>query len=231
VKPRHAILIAAGGLFVVANWVPLGREVLYPLTLFTTWVHEMGHGIAALILGGTFDKLEIFANGSGLAQAQAGWGWHMAVVALGGLLAPPIVGAGLLAFVHGPRRARIVLGALALGLVMSLVLYVRSTAGLLAMPIVAILLGYSAWRASYRVVIAQVLGMVLALDTVTRMVSYVFKDYVELGGQMLPSDIHSVAEGFGGHYALWGIAVTVFALGLLALALWWAWRREPRAAS
>ena len=43
-RPRNAILVAAVLVFVVGAWVPFGREALYPLTLFTTWVHEMGTG-------------------------------------------------------------------------------------------------------------------------------------------------------------------------------------------
>ena len=48
-RPRSAILIAAAALYVTSNWIPFGRQLLYPLTLFTTWVHEMGHGLTALI--------------------------------------------------------------------------------------------------------------------------------------------------------------------------------------
>ena len=40
---------------------------LYPFTLLGTWVHEMGHGLGALLCGGRFDRLEIFEDASGLA--------------------------------------------------------------------------------------------------------------------------------------------------------------------
>ena len=105
-RPRSAILIAAAVLFVTSHWIPFGRQLLYPLTLFTTWVHEMGHGLTALLAGGHFDHLEIYSNAGGLAFAYAERGWPMALVAAGGLLAPPLVGALILAIVHGPRRAR-----------------------------------------------------------------------------------------------------------------------------
>ena len=109
----------------------------------------------------------------------------------------------------------------------------RSTTGWSAVPIVAAGLGYAAWRGLggspvRRVVLVQVLGVVLALDTPTRMVHYVFEDEVVIDGVKRPSDIHAVAAGLGGSYILWGCVVTVIAVGLLALALWWAWRRpEP----
>ena len=34
--------------------VPYGGYLLYPFTLLSTWVHEMGHGVTALLrIGGT----------------------------------------------------------------------------------------------------------------------------------------------------------------------------------
>src|SRR5204863_9996218 len=98
--PRSTILIAAGVYFVVSAWVPFGSTLLYPLTLFTTWVHEMGHGLTALVCGGWFVELEIHADAGGLARAGAATGWPDALVAAGGLLAPPLLGTVILATVH-----------------------------------------------------------------------------------------------------------------------------------
>ena len=56
----------------------------------------MGHGLTALILGGHFTELKIFSNASGLAYSYAGDGVPSGLVAAGGLLAPPIVGALLI---------------------------------------------------------------------------------------------------------------------------------------
>jgi hypothetical protein len=224
-RPRHTLLVAAAVVYAIAAWIPFGHELLYPLSLFTTWVHEMGHGLAALAVGGTFERLQIFRNGSGLASCGAAHGWPQAVVSLGGLLAPPIVGAAILAFAHGPRRARGVLVVLALALVASVAVYVRSPAGMIAMPVVAVALAAAAWWGQ-RVVVAQVLGVLLALDTATRMVSYVFMSSVEIDGVKRTSDIQDVADNLGGSYLMWGALVTVFALGLLAVGVWWAWRRD-----
>jgi hypothetical protein len=228
VRPRHAIVLAAVLVFAVSAWLPMGRWVIYPLELLSTWVHEMGHGLTALVLGGEFTQLEIFRDGSGLATCWAREGWPEAMVSLGGLLAPPVVGAAILGIVHGPRRARLLLGGLALALVASVAVFVRSPTGVVAMPVVALALGWAAWRldGDYRVVVAQALGVVFALDTLTRMVSYVFMSEVEVDGVVRHSDIQNVADNLGGHYALWGVAVTAVAVGLLALGVRSAWRRR-----
>src|SRR5689334_8968273 len=131
-RPRTAIIVAAVAVFVISHWVPFGGVALYPLTLFTTWVHEMGHGLTAILVGGQFDHLEIQASGAGTAWSMKAPGWPSALVAAGGLLAPPLVGTIILSVVHGPRRARIALGILAGAIVLSLVIWVRSAAGLIA---------------------------------------------------------------------------------------------------
>ena len=165
-RPRNTILLAIAIVYVIANWIPFGHTALYPLTLFTTWVHEMGHGLTALLMGGGFDSLEIYRNAGGVAHCGAAPGWPEALVCAGGLLAPPLLGSTILAVVHGPRRARILLAVLAGALVLSVIVYVRSAAGLVAMPAVAALLGWAAWRGfaehpERRVVLAQMLGVLL----------------------------------------------------------------------
>lgn len=228
--PRTAILVAAALVYIVGAYVPFGHEALYPLTLFTTWVHEMGHGLTALVLGGRFTELQIFRDASGWAACYASQGWPEALVNAGGLLAPPVTGALMIATVHGPRRARITLGVLALALIVSLVIWVRSATGLVAMPIVAVALGYAAWRGKpeHRVIVVQVLGVVLALDTLTRMIGYVFEKEVVIDGKVARTDIQGVADNLGGSYILWGMVVTAIALALLGGALWWAWRRPEK---
>jgi hypothetical protein len=223
--PRWMLIGAALLYWVIARLLPLGGTLLYPLTLFTTWVHEMGHGLAAVLVGGRFQQLLIFSNASGLATTSSHDGWARAAVSAGGLLAPPLLGATILAFAHTPRRARVALAVLAGALILSLALWVRSTAGFIAMPLVAGLLGWAAtWAPGRRVLLAQFLGVVLALDTLTRL-DYVFTEKVTIGGQDRLSDVAVFAQNAGGHHLLWGILFAVVACGLLALGLWRAWSR------
>src|ERR1700690_2678235 len=89
---RGALLTAVVVYFVVKTFIPFGGVLLYPLTLLSTWVHEMGHGMTALLCGGRFASLDVFANGSGLAYTATSRPWQAGLVAAGGLVAPPIVG-------------------------------------------------------------------------------------------------------------------------------------------
>lgn len=226
---RGALIVAAIFVFLVKTFVPFGDEILYPLTLFATWVHEMGHGITGLLVGGSFDHLEIYWNASGLAFGQVGDGWPEAFRAMGGLLGPPIVGASILAFARGPKRASIVLWTLAAVMLLSVPIWVRSVTGFVVIPIVAALVGLLAYKGgeTMRHFGAQLLGVVLGLDTLTR-IDYLFTGEVTIAGQARPSDVQIIANAVGGPYLLWGAALAVVSLALVALGVRIAWMSPIR---
>jgi peptidase M50B-like protein len=230
VSSRRALVIAVVAAWLLEHVVPFGRLVLYPFTLLATWVHESGHGLAALVTGGSFARLAIFWDASGVAVTSEAPGWPVAITCLGGLLAPPLVGAGLLVFVRGPRRARVALALVAGGLAITLALWVRSTAGLVVMPICAALAGLAAWRWSERrrLLLAQFIAVTLALDTVGRLFSYAFATTARVGGVEQRSDVAQIADAVGGPPLVWGLAVVVVAAALLALGIWLAWRPPGR---
>jgi hypothetical protein len=230
-RPRTAILVAVAVYFAISWFVPFGTTLLYPLTLFTTWVHEMGHGLTGLLMGGPFNELVIRGDASGYAVTYAARGWPEALVCAGGLLAPPIVGSSILALVHGPRRARITLAVLSVSLLASVAIWVRSPIGVVAMPAVAVFLGYFAWRGfadnpHRRVVLAQFLAVLLALDTVTRMFGYALSTEARKGEK---SDVQLITDQLGGAHWMWGLSIIGIALVLLGTSLWWAWRRSAPA--
>jgi hypothetical protein len=228
---RGALILALLFYFFMTRFVPFGRTLLYPLTLLATWVHEMGHGMTALVLGGHFSSLDVFANGSGLAYTTTNHPWQAGLTAAGGLLAPPITGAVLLSTSRGPRRARGLLAGLGVAIVVSLAVWVRSFTGWIALPIVAALLGATVLWASERkrMVLAQLVGVILAIDTVSGS-GYLFTSEVTVDGVTRASDITNVARAFGGPSFLWGLLLAAISFALLGLGLHLAWR-TPRAAA
>lgn len=42
----------------------------YPLRLFVTMIHELGHGLAAILTGGSFLHYEVTRRGAGLAYTS-----------------------------------------------------------------------------------------------------------------------------------------------------------------
>jgi hypothetical protein len=223
---RRALVLAIVAYFIVKTIIPFGRLITYPLTLLATWIHEMGHGMTALVVGGHFDHLDVYGDAAGLAFTSSAHAWQQGLTAAGGLLAPPIVGALLLGVSGGPRRARIALAILAVAVILSLAIWVRSVAGWIALPLDVAVLVYFAARGSTRarMVFAQFVGWALAIDTVSR-VDYLFTGSTTIEGVTRPSDIASVASAFGGQYLVWGAGLALVSLALLAVGLFAAWRK------
>jgi hypothetical protein len=222
---RRALILAIVAYFIVKTIIPFGRLFTYPLTLLATWVHESGHGFTSLLVGGHFDHLDVYADASGLAFTSSAHAWQQGLTSAGGLMAPPIVGALLLGVSRGPRRARIALAVMAAAIVVSLIVWVRSVAGWIALPLDVAVLVYFAARGTTRgrMVFAQFIGVALAMDTVSR-VDYLFSSQAVVDGVPRPSDIVSVATAFGGQYLLWGLGLALLSAGLLAVGLYTAWR-------
>jgi hypothetical protein len=231
VGSRVTLVTAAVLVTGLERWVPAGRWVLYPFILLTTWVHEMGHGLTAMALGGKFERLEIFADASGIALTTASPGLSAALVALGGLLAPPLLAALVLAFARGPGRAYFFLMALSFGLGASLIFWVRSFVGIVAVPGLALVLalGANVGGGRLRLLAAQFVAVILGLDTVTRMLHYVFVERVQAGATAGGrSDVSAVADNLVGPYWLWGTLVAAAALLLLLWGLRAAFRGGAR---
>jgi hypothetical protein len=230
---RRALIFAAAIAWLLEHVVPFGRLILYPFTLLATWVHETGHGVAAMATGGRFDKLEIFADASGLAHTWESGNVAIAITCLGGMLAPPLVGALVLVVARGPRRARLVLAAMAALMLVTLALWVRSPAGLVVVPACALLLGWAAWSwaPDRRLVLAQFIAITLALDTVGRMIGYALSSTATVGGHEQKSDVAAAADALGANHLVLGVLVITVALALLAVGLWAAWRSSGSAPS
>lgn len=99
---RHRVMLAGLIILFFLLWVlvplilPQTERVIYtvtlPLRFVGVFVHEMGHGLASLISGGSFYWFQMDMSG-GLAVTAGGFS---AIRLLGGLLAPALVGALLM---------------------------------------------------------------------------------------------------------------------------------------
>lgn len=227
--PRGALLAALAASVIIGNFVPFGSTALYPFTLMATWVHEMGHGMAAMLVGGSFDSLDVFADASGLAHCQYAPGPRAGVVSIAGMLAPPLVGALVLAFARGPRRARIALAAISIAMLVSCAVWVRSIAGWIAVPLVALAIGaFALWGSPReRMIAAQFVGLRLAVDTVTR-IDYAFSREAIVHGVPHRSDVAAITEAWGAVLPVWSLLIAFSSFALVALGLWAAWWAPAR---
>jgi hypothetical protein len=160
--------------------------VLYPFRLFVTYVHEAGHGLAAILTGGQLNRFEVFANGAGLAYTSGG---IRALVIPAGYLGTALFGAVVFYLTNRlrtPRSISIVLGGL---LIVFSVLFGRTspTAFLVGMVFGAALI-ISGWKANktINVVILNVLAILTGLNAVLDVYFLVSNSQVGIGS--VPND-------------------------------------------
>ncbi|MBU7579717.1 MAG: M50 family metallopeptidase [Porphyrobacter sp.] len=219
-------LVVAGLVVMLLPALPFGEFLAYPFFILTTWFHEMGHGLTAVLLGQDFQQLVIFPDGSGFAEYQVGGSAPrvvQAAIAAGGPLAPSIAGAGLIAASAHPRAWRPVLWLAAAAILISVAIWVRSATGWWALPVAAAAIALVAWRGSagWTRFTLQFLGMMGAMSAFTAW-RYLFTEQVVMDGQAILSDTGAIAAVLGLPYWFWAGAILLAAAIMIGAALRYA---------
>jgi hypothetical protein len=212
-------LAVAVAVTVLLYVIPYGHLIGYPLVLVSTIAHEMGHGVAGLLVGGRFDSFVVFSDASGVAHVSGyGGRFASAFVSAGGLCGPACTAA--LGFVAArdarwSRVAVVVLGGL---LALSLVLVVRNAFGGVAVGALAAALLAVGLRA--RPAVAQTVVVFLAVQLALSVFSrgdYLFTAVARTGDGTFPSDVANMASALFLPYWVWGALCGAFSLAVLAL--------------
>lgn len=204
-------LILAGVLVLFLPALPFGNYLIWPFVILTTWFHEMGHGLTALLTGNAFDLLVINADGSGYASSRTALdsgGLDRALIAMGGPLGPSVVGAALILASSARKHWRPALIALSAAILLSTAIWVRSAVGWAVLPLLGLAVGLIAWRGSRGIQLftLQFLG-VLAAFSMFKDLDYLFSESAIVGGQPMLSDTGAMeAELFLPHW-IWAIVI------------------------
>lgn len=207
---------------------PYGGYLLYPFTILSTWFHEMGHGLAAILLGNRFERLVIFADGSGyalhLSQVPPSR-LAVAFISAAGLLGPTVAGCLLILSSRKARNTRAALLILGGALLVSTLIWVRSPTGWLVLPLVGFCCLWLAWRARGQTqrLAVQFLG-VQGCISIYRDFGYLFSEGGVMGGVAQLSDTGQIARALFLPYWFWGMVISAI---IVALVLW-ALRRAHR---
>jgi hypothetical protein len=223
-KQRAALLFAIALASVMLWQTALGSLLLYPFTILATWFHEMGHGIAAMITGRRFQSLQIFPDGSGVAQLLGpadGYRLTDALIAAGGPLGPAIAGALLIIASRTARTSSVALTLLGTALIVSTVIWVRSLTGWLFLPALgaAIFVLARSGSVSLQRFVVQLLG-VQACISVWKQFGYLFSPGGSVGGRLHRSDTGAIADVLFLPYWLWGAIISAVIMALL----WWSFK-------
>ena len=194
-----------------ARWLVLGAVLIgvvflwqtwlvYPLKILVVFFHEIGHGVAALLTGGSIVRIELDPREGGLAVTQGGIRF---VILSAGYLGSLLIGGVILVAAADSRRDRVITGILAVVLAVVTLLFVRPWFGFgmlfgLATSVVLVLAARFLSHA-WNDFLLSLVGLTSCLYAVIDIKSDV------LDRPELQSDARMLAELTGLPTLLWGI--------------------------
>jgi hypothetical protein len=211
VKPstrRLLLPLGMGALFVVLY----DSVVVYPFRLFVVFLHEIGHGVAAVLTGGRIVSIGLSPDEGGVCLTQGGVPF---VVLNAGYLGSLLFGALFLLLGARRRDAPPVVGAIGVFTVVAALLFVRSWFGFaytllagLAMVVVS---------ARLRPVVSEWLLAAIGTMSMLYAVADIASDTILRHAEA--SDAAALARLTHVPAVIWGVAWIVVSLAVLASVL------------
>jgi hypothetical protein len=121
--PKRLVLPLLIGVAALVLW---NTVVAYPFRVFVVLLHEISHGLAAVLTGGRIVSIGLSVNEGGVCVTQGGWRF---VVLSAGYLGSLLWGALFLLLGGDPRRSRAVIGLIGVFTLAVTLVYVRSWFG------------------------------------------------------------------------------------------------------
>jgi hypothetical protein len=129
-RPIGNWLWTAVAVSLVVSLTPWAPFLLYPFKLFTTWVHECGHALMTVLLGGRVTSITIEPDTSGLTQSLVPVDRvARGLVASSGYLGAAVVGCLLVAATRVEKWAHVILLSLGACMLATLVFWMRNPFG------------------------------------------------------------------------------------------------------
>lgn len=228
-SPKTPLILAgaAFGLSLVLRQVPFLAWVVYPFQLLVTLVHELSHGLAALLTGGRFVNFTMAPNASGLALTAGGWRW---LIVPAGYLGAALFGGLLLVLTNrspGARERQWLATGLGLFFALMTLLFARNftaiaVGGLAAMALLGLgRYGPRLWL-TFSLNFLAIQCILNALDSLMGLMR------LNAGPFKVPNDAQTMADLTHVPALVWAILWSLAALALLAGSVYLAlrWRKS-----
>lgn len=214
-------LIAFAVVWVLWN-VPTLDFITYPLRLFVTFIHEAGHGLAAVITGGQFRNFEIFRDGSGVATTAGG---SPLLVLPAGYLGTALFGSVLFYLANRLPYPKAIAGFLGVSVVLIALRFggLFSIAGVVGIVMGALLIGL-AWRghADVTLLVLNVLAVVVGLNAVLDLFFLVNNSGISAGQVRNDAAAFQAAIAPLIPAAIWAGLWALTAVGMLGAAIYFS---------
>ncbi|QXT41452.1 M50 family metallopeptidase [Gymnodinialimonas ceratoperidinii] len=198
----------------VAVFALWSTPLVLPLKLLVVFFHELSHGLAAILTGGSIESLSVNFQQGGEAWTRGG---SRFLILTAGYLGSLLIGAGLLIAALRGRADRMVLSGLGVLMLVVMLLYVRDVTALLICGATG-----AALIAAGRFLSAQWCDLILRVIGLSSLI-YVPYDIFDdtLRRASLRSDARMLAEEVGGTTMIWGALWLIISL----VVIFWCMRR------
>lgn len=186
--------------------------MMYPFKLFTVFMHELGHGLAALATGGSFIEMTVSPKIGGYAVTNGG---NQIIINNAGYIGSLLVGGLLMWLSKSKRFNKLILIVLDAVFLLISILVVRNLFGWIASGMFILILTVLIWKGPefIRMYFVRILGMTSCFYVLYRIVFDVFVELTE------KSDVAGLAELTGVSVYAWGIMWVVFGLLMIILLM------------
>ncbi|MFN8448139.1 MAG: M50 family metallopeptidase [Anaerolineae bacterium] len=228
-RQRSLVIAIVAFLVVLVLWnIPQLDFILYPVRLFVTFVHEAGHGLAAILTGGHFENFRVDPNTAGVALTSGGARW---LVLPAGYLGAALFGALLFYITNTvpyPRTISLIL-AILVAVITVLFTDLLSTAFLVGLGSALVLLAL--WRyadRSVNLLVLDALAILTGLNVVLDLVALISHSNAAMG------EVLNDAAAFSRDVApilppvVWAVVWTIIAVLMLGAAVYFSHIRRRR---
>jgi hypothetical protein len=193
-------------LIIICMNIPIIKWILYPFTIFSTWIHELCHGLSAILVGGSISKIMIYPDTSGLAYTAANPN-RRGFIASAGYQGTAITGCLLLLFRRTKRGPRTGTMIIALMMILSACIWIRNVFGFIFIFIFGIILVGGAWKlpSTYIKNVYIILAVTCSLNAITSVHDLFGSNYMVNGTVSTSTDAHTMSDVVGGSYILWAV--------------------------
>ncbi|MEM5582996.1 MULTISPECIES: M50 family metallopeptidase [unclassified Roseibium] len=206
-KGHWQLIVILSVLFLLWN-----TPVAIPLKILIVYLHELAHGLAAVLTGGSIVEISLSPQQGGHAITRGG---SRFLTLTAGYLGSLLLGLALLLIALRTEADRLVLGAFAVVTLLVAVFYVRDLFALafciamgLAMLGIARYLDHS---------VSDMVLRVIGLASILYVPYDIFDDTIRRSGAR--SDAYMLAEEFGGPTIFWGGLWLIISLAVIVFAL------------
>ncbi|HEX3131614.1 MAG TPA: M50 family metallopeptidase [Thermoanaerobaculia bacterium] len=224
---RNVLILSALATLVLYNVPFLGRILARPLVLLSTVAHEMGHGLTALMLGGRFQKFQMWASGAGLTEVDlTGFGRvRQGLTLAGGLVGPSVAAAVCFFLGRTTQGARACLIGLGVFLLLVEIFLVRNVFGFVFVGLLVAACFLAARLPPDRAQLAVIfVGVQLALSVFSR-ADYLFTRGAVNPSGSFPSDVMQMQRLLFLPYWFWGALCGAVSVAVLVWGVALFWRK------